>query len=180
MKKLSELTEQELRDLFNDNCDFNDYCYEQAYQVAMDCQNDEFNNMNAKVFDYHNHYTSFYLSTPVIYGAKEPEAVAHKLDRDYMTAENMALYDKLNELTDEWENMDWDEQQSDKGEKLYDDMIATCDDLADGLTEQFREYENVKENDAWGWLQQAIEWGEIADWQTDGKKVYQTITKVYA
>ena len=67
----------------------------------------------------------------------------------------------------------------DKGEKLHNDMTDICDKLADGLTEQLRAYESVSEEQAFENLKIEIENGWLDEWETDGEKVYQNITKIY-
>lgn len=180
MKKLKELNDKELEKLFNENNDFHDYCINQAYENSMFCQESEANEMGISVFDYHDHYSSFYLSTPMVYGVKEPEKIAGKLDADYMTPENAKLYKKLCKLTEKWENLEYDDLYGDKGEKLHNDMTDICDKLADGLTEQLRAYESVSEEQAFENLKIEIENGWLDEWETDGEKIYQAITKIYA
>lgn len=178
MKKLSELNKEELNELYKNNGEFQSYVYEQAYERMMFEQEEEAKSLNTKVFDYHNHYTSFYLSTPIKYGAKEPERIAHNLDADYMTVENSELYEELNKLTDEWENMTYDEQE--EHEELYDKMIEVCDNLAEGLTEQLRVYENPNEEDILDMLDEDAAMGYYDNFSVDEDgKVYEETTKVY-
>lgn len=180
MKTLHDLDDKELKDLYENNKDLQTHAWEDAYNDAMFMQGEEFNCLGADAFDYHDHYSSFYLTTPIKQGAKEPEAVAHKLDRGYMTEENAKLYDKLNELTDKWENMTFDEQQSDKGDELYDKMIDACNKLADGITEQLREYENVSDEEAYDLFKQNAYDGYMSDWTINEKgEVIETIYKTY-
>lgn len=179
MKKIEELTKQELLELYEKNEDFKNYVWREAYDDSMFAQGEEAKFLGTHVFDYHDHYSSFYLSTPIRYGAKEPEAVAHKLDRDYMSPESMEAYDKLNELTDEWEAMDYDGQQSDDGCKLYDKMIEACDKLAECITEQLNAYQDVSFEDAKQWMIDMQSSGRFSNLETDGAIVYEHITREY-
>lgn len=180
MKTLKDLTKEELRELYKNNKQFNSVVYELAYDDAMYWQGEEFKLMGAVVFDYNDHYSSFYLSTPRVYGSKTPEKVAGELDADYMTPENSELYKKLCDKIDEWENMTTDEQEEEKGERVYDDACELCDKLADGLTEQFRAYENITEEQCEQVLDAILDGNySMSEWETDGKKVFEHITKVY-
>lgn len=178
MKELKDLTREELKELYEKNSEFQNYAYERAYEQSMFCQEEEARNMNTKVFDIHNHYNSFYLSTPIIYGAKEPEKVAHNLEADYMLEENRKLYEELNKMTDEWENMTTDEQ--DEHEEIYEKMIEICDKLADGLTEQLRAYEDLEEEYVLEELYEEVELGCYDNFKVDENGiVYENITKNY-
>lgn len=178
MKKLQELSIEELKKLYENNKEFAAAVYDAAYESAMYWQGEEFENMGARVFDYHDYYASFYLTTPTSYGARYPEKVAGKLDADYMTAENAELYAKLCEKIEKWENMTADEQ--DEHEELEDEAADICDKLAEGITEQLRAYENITEDAITDELE-AIREGMsgAAEWETDGAAVYQHITKTY-
>lgn len=178
MKTLHDLNDKELRELYDKNTSLRYRAWEDAYNDNMLMQGEEFNQMGAKVFDYHDHYSSFYLRTPTIQGAKAPEKVAGELEKDYMNPENAKLYDELCKLTDEWNAIDYDDQDEDS--ELYQNMIETCDKLADGLTEQFREYENVDEDYAYDLFKQNAYDGYMSDWEVDEKgRVYETIIKTY-
>lgn len=180
MRTLKELNEKELKELYESNKDLQTQTQEDAYNNAVLMQEEEFDSLGAKVFDYHANYNSFYLTTPIKQGAKEPEAVAHKLDRDYMSEENAKLYDKLNELTDKWENMTFDEQQSDEGNDLYDKMIDACDKLANGITEQLTSYEDVSDEQAFEEFCFQVTDGYMSDWTVNEKgEVTETIYKTY-
>lgn len=180
MKTLKELNDKELKELYENNQELKQHAWEDAYNDAVFMQEEEFDNLGAKVFDYHSNYSSFYFTTPIKQGAKEPEAVAHKLDKDYMSEENAKLYDKLNKLTDKWENMTFDEQQSDEGDELYDKMIDACDKLAKGITEQLTSYEDVSEEQAFEeFCFQATD-GYMSNWTVNEKgEVTETIYKTY-
>lgn len=178
MKTLHDLNNKELRELYDNNQDLRNRAWQDAYDDNLEAQAFEFNEMGAEVFDYHRHYSSFYLSTPTIQGAKAPEKVAGKLKKDYMTPENAELYEKLCKLADEWEKLDYDDQ--DENSELYQNMIETCDQLAEGLTDEFREYEDVDDDYAYDLFKQNAYDGYMSDWTINEKgEVIETIYKTY-
>lgn len=179
MKKLKELSVEELKNLYEHNEQFKNMIWEWAYMGQMELQADEGRLLGIEVFDYHDHYSSFYLTTPMHYGAKDGRAVAHKLDRDYMTKENAELYDELNRLTDELENMEYEEYEDKRDE--YDEKIdELCDKLADGLTMQLRAYEDVSDESIEYELDEIRnDFRKASDWETDGTTIYEHMTKEY-
>lgn len=181
MKRLKDLSKEELKNLYENNEEFRDLCINEAYNNSMSAQAQEGELLGVSVFDFHDHYNSFYLRTPEIYGAKTPESVAGKLDADYMTPENAKLYKKLCDLDKKYSNFDYEQLQTKKAEQIYDKMTEICDELADGLTDQLRAYEDVSEEQVLEDLSLYCEegYGYMSEWKTDGKKVYQEITKVY-
>lgn len=138
---INELSKDEIKKLMGKNKWLEDKVYEYAYEDAMRAQNEECKLMGAEAFEYHDHYNSFYLTTPTIYGAKAPEKVAGKLDAEYMSEEDAKLYKELCELIDKWENMTTDEQ--DEHEDVYDKASELCDKLAEHLTTYFRGFEDI-------------------------------------
>lgn len=179
MRTLKEMTREELEKLFRDNKEINNRAYEDAYGEALECQGWESDEIKTEVFDYHNHYNSFYLTTPTVYGSKCPEKVANQLQSDYLNTENAYLYTKLNNLIDKWERMTTDEQDTEEGEKIYDEATETCDKLAEGITKQLRAYEDITETDAIECFIQNASEGYMSDWEESDGKVYEHITRVY-
>lgn len=177
MKELNNLNYDEIKNLYENNQGFRAYVDECIYNDMMVEQSMEADNLGASVLNYHDHYNSFYLTTPMVNGAKAPELVAGGMAKDYMNKENAELYDKLCKLNDEWESMDYDEQ--DENSDLYNEMIDTCDALAEGITEQLRAYESVSDETIEYELQNMLDNECFTGWTTDGTKVYQTITKEY-
>lgn len=176
MKKIKELKIEELKKLYNDNKDFQSVVFDRCYENNMYWQAEEFKLMGAEVFDYNDHYSSFFLSTPTIYGSKAPEKVAGKLDADYMTEENAKLYKKLCELNAKMEDAEeWDEDREE-----YAEMTRVCDELADGLTEQFRAYEDISDEQIDEELEAILDGDDyMGEWETDGEKIFETIIKTY-
>lgn len=179
MRKLGELSKEELHELLENNDQFKAQVYDWAYQAQMDLQEEEGKLMGVSVFDYHDHYSSFYLTTPTHYGVRDGWSVAHKLDADYMNEDARKLYEKLNKLADELENMEADELDE-KQDSYEEQMSDVCDKLAETITYQLCAYEDVSDEQIDWELEQIAEGMSYAsDWETDGTKVYQHITKEY-
>lgn len=176
MKKLYELEKNELKNLYETNDEFSNAVYSYAYDDAMVAQGDEYDALGADVFEWHDHYSSFYLSTPKVYGGKAPEKVAGNLNADYMTPENAELYAKLCELNDKMENAEeWDEERPE-----YEEMTKLCDELADGITAQLRAYEEITDEQIDAVLDYITDNAcYMSEWETDGAKVFEHITKIY-
>ena len=176
MKKLKECSSEELQNLYDNNKGFSQAVYERIYEEAMEWQAEEFRLIGARVFGYHDHYSSFYLTTPENGGVKVGYTVAHKLDAGYLSPDAIKLYDELNELYDEWEET----EDADSCNLLENKMDDICDKLAEKITEQLRTYEDITNEDIWEELEQIAD-GEhyMSEWETDGTAVYQHITKEY-
>lgn len=183
MKLLKELSIEELRELNENNKQFSFKVYDIAYEDSMYWQGEEFKLMGAKVFDYHDHYNSFYLTTPTNYGAKDGLSVAHKLDRDYLNEEAQGLYDKLCELKDLYDGMTYDELEewNKKNEcDLEEQADELCDKLADNITKMLRGYEDITDEQIEQTLSDIADgYSSMSDWETDGTVVYEHITKEY-
>lgn len=137
---IKDLSRKEFDDLLSTNKWLEQQVGELVQEQISFGQSEEFNLIGAKAFDYHDHYTSFYLTVPVRYGVKDGHSVAGKLDRDYLNEENAKLYDELCELADKWDNMTYDEQ--DEHRDIDEKMDEVCKRLADGVTEQLQAWEN--------------------------------------
>ena len=176
MKKLKELSIDELVELYDKNNGFNQAVFNEVYEQAMFWQSEEYKLSGADNFDYHDHYSSFYLTCPTAYGAKSPEKLVGKLDEDYMTEEMKPLYKKLCELNDKMEDAeDWDETRPE-----YDEMRDIADKLAELYTDMLRALETIDMEYVREELQMIAD-GEryMSDWETDGTTVYEHITKTY-
>lgn len=180
-RMLKDLSDKELKELYKNNHDIQEQAWRDAYDCSMELQREEGEQMGAEVFDYHDHYSSFYLTTPIRYGTKCPELVAHRLkDPDYLTKDNAKLYKKLNDLIDKWEDLTYDEQQEEKGEQIYDEAIKACDELAEGVTTQLRAYEDINDEHVLDdFLFNASE-GYMSEWTINKEGVVtETIYKTY-
>lgn len=136
---IQDMTREQLLELRASNKWLAEKISEQAWDDAMWQQGEEFKLLGAKAFDYHDHYSSFYLACPTIGGGKAPEKLVGKLDTDYMSEEDAELYKELLELNEKMEDAEeWDEDRPE-----YDKMIEIADKLAEDITEQLRAYEDT-------------------------------------
>lgn len=136
---INELSKDEIKELMANNKWLEDKVYEGAYEDAMWAQGEEYKLIGADAFEYHDHYSSFYLTTPCVYGAKAPEKLVGKLDAEYMSEEDAKLYKELCELNDKMEDAEeWDEDREE-----YARMTEIADELADHLTTYFRGFEDI-------------------------------------
>lgn len=136
---INELSKDAIKELMGNNKWLEDKVYERAYEDAMWAQSEEYKLIGADAFDYHDHYSSFYLTTPCVYGAKAPEKVAGKLDAEYLSEEDAKLYKELCELNGKMEDAEeWDEDRPE-----YERMTEIADELADHLTTYFRGFEDI-------------------------------------
>lgn len=139
---IKDLTMEQLVELVKENKWLEQQIDELVQESISYGQSEEFDLIGAKVFDCHDHYTSFYLTAPRAYGVADGYKVAHKLDREYLTADNAKIYDELNELADKWENMDYDEQ--DENRDIEEKMDELAEQLAEGITDQLRAWESME------------------------------------
>ena len=177
MTKLKAYNLDELRDLYDKNKEFAQAVYERVYEEAMEWQAEEFKLCGAEAFNYHDHYSSFYLTTPIPNGVKDGKSLRGELDEDYMTEEMKPLYKKLCENA---EKMDWLEYQCDEYCKLDEECDELADKLAELYTNMLRTWETITDEQIWEELGRIAD-GEhyMSEWETDGTKVYEHITKEY-
>lgn len=136
---LKELNDKELAELYNDNKWLMEQIDNQAWERASFDQAEEFKLIGAECFDYHDHYSSFYLSCPTIDGSKSPEKLVGKLNAEYMSDDSKKLYTELCELNEKMEDAEeWDETRPE-----YDRMREIADELADNITAQLSSYEDM-------------------------------------
>lgn len=138
--KIKDMTRAEFGELLETNKWLARQVEELVEEAVSFGQSEEFKLIGAEAFDYHHHYTSFYLSIPVRNGVKSGYSVAGKLYRDYLNEENAKIYDDLCDLADKWDSMTYDEQ--DENGDIDAKMDELCGRLADGVTEQLRAWEN--------------------------------------
>ena len=150
-KLIQDLTREEFNELYNNNKWLRDKISELAYEDLSFQQSEEFNDIGAKVFDYHNHYTSFFLTPPIRYGVADGLMIAGELNAEYLNDENAELYEKLNKINAAYCELDYDQQQDEEGEELEDEANEIAKKLAEGITQQLREYESAEA------IEQAIE-----------------------
>ena len=137
--KIKELSKEQLNELMGKNKWFEDKVHEYAYEDAMWAQSEEFKLIGADAFDYHDHYSSFYLTCPTIGGGKAPEKLVGKLDAEYMSEKDAKLYNELCELNAKMEDAEeWDEDRPE-----YERMTEIANELAENLTTYFRDFEDI-------------------------------------
>lgn len=176
MKKLHELSLDELKALYEKNSDFQNQIWESIYQGNMYCQSDEYDQIFGKgnlTIEYHDHYTSFYLTI------KDHENFINEInDPELLTTEGRELYKKAKTLSDKWSNLDYDEQ--DENDDLYNELEQANNSLLEEITAQLRAYENIDKSQIDEELQViADNMSGMSNWTTNGEKVYQQITKCY-
>lgn len=166
---LQDMTREQLLELRASNKWLDEKISEQAWDDAMWQQGEESKLLGADAFGYHDHYSSFYLTCPKVYGGKAPEKLVGKLDTDYMSDEDGKLYKELCELNSKMEDAEeWDEERPE-----YARMIEIADKLAEDITEQLRAYEDTTDFeeqiiddiiDGYNWLGELeVEDGVIAE-----------------
>lgn len=151
MKKLNELTKDELKSLYEKNHDFQNAINERCYDTLNFWQEDTLQNIftengRERGFRYYDNYNSFY------YRLTDAEAFVNGLNDgigDYFSESDRPVYEKMLKLADEYWNMTTDEQLDEKGEKLYaeleesakkvlqaiEDMLHADEDITDDLVE---------------------------------------------
>lgn len=178
MKDLKDLTTEELKNLYKNNQGFSELVYNLAYEDAMNAQEEQSELMGAKVFKYNDHYNSFYLTTPCYYGVKDGLKVAGALDREYLNDKAARVYDKLCDIKKTYDNLTAEELDA-RGDGLEEQANTLSDKLAEIITEDLREYENITDFNI-SVILDFISDGYLLDgFKTDGVKVYEYITKVY-
>lgn len=140
--KIKDMTMEQLVELVKNNKWLEQQIDELVQEQISWGQSEEFKLIGAEVFDYHDHYSSFYLTAPRHYGALDGYKVAGKLDREYLNEENAKIYDELCDLADKWDNMTYDEQ--DENGDIDAKMDELAEQLAQGVTEQLRAWEGME------------------------------------
>lgn len=176
MKLLHELTREELKTLYEKNHDFQSQIWESVYADNMYWQSEEYKQLfgeDNRAIEYHDHYTSFYLTI-----RNHDIFIENINDPDLLIESNRKLYDKAKELAEKWNNMDYDEQ--DENGEVYDELEKVQNELIDGITEQLRAYEDISDDQIDQKLEDISEnINGMGEWETDGERIYQTIVKTY-
>jgi hypothetical protein len=172
MKTIKELTKEELKELLKKNREFENYIYERAYEDNMFYQGERMKELmgDADGIEINNHYTSFYFRL------KDAQKFFNSVNRNELDDEQRELYDNAKKLIDEYENLEADDLYGDKGEELYENIETECAKLMEKIEEELHGYETVTDDDFENYLDFIL---EDCDFETDGEKVYETITKVY-
>lgn len=180
-RKLSELTSEELDTLYQHNQDFQSKVWESVYEQNMFWQEQEYKNLfgledmrTTKVVAIHDHYSSFYLTL------KDPINLVCVVSPDYLCEKGQPYWAECDKLEKQWSEMTTDEQESEIGEQLYNQLEQASENLLKAIEDQLHEYERVGEDQIIEELAQ-IGVGEhyMSNWKTDGKAVYEEIVKIY-
>lgn len=178
MKKLNELTLDELKELIKNNRELEEKVYEEAYENNMFWQGEWSKEMlgKDKGIRYHDHYMSFY------YTIDDVETFLNNIPdtcRDYLDEEGQKIYDEVMKLFDEWQNMTYDEQ--DENEELYEKIENGATELLYNIETALHQFETISDDDVEGILMCiADDMNYMGEWEVDNNRVvYQYITKTY-
>ena len=176
MKKLYELTKDELKKLYNANTEFRQKVWWNIYDDHMYWQNDRYNEYfekDARGFKYNDHYNSFYYT---LTDAEQFVGSLRETARDYFDTEAQKHFDKMFDLYNKWQNMTWEEQ--DENEEVYSELETEAEYILKCIEDDLKSFEDITEDDEENALQEIID-GEIySDWETDGEKIYYTETHI--
>ena len=175
MKKLKELSLEELRKLYRENSDFQNALDEGLYEGLSFQAKDEYSiffTKDAKGFRYNDNYSSFY------YTLTDAEAFVNGLNDDlddYFDKETLPVYKKMKKLADKYWNMDYDEQLDEKGEKVYEELEEACKIVLSFIEKQLHCFEEITDD----LLDSELEYimsgdSYMSDYETDMEKIYFT------
>lgn len=184
MKLLKELSFEELKELYDSNKQFSNKVYELAYDIANDqlCEWLDLSRIN-KTFDIDSTSYGTYITRPYSHGVREGIAIAHQLETDYLSEEQLKLYDKVCELADIYNNTTYEELEKWEEEHdvdLREQADIYCDELAELLTKDVKEYDNITDEQIEQVLNDIAEgYSGMSDWETENGVVYETVVNVY-
>lgn len=177
MKKLYELTKDELKKLYNTNTEFRQKVWLDIYDDHQSWQNDRYNEYfeeNPRGFKYNGHYNSFYYT---LTDAEQFVASLRETACDYFfDTEAQKHFDKMFDLYNKWQNMTLEEQ--DENEEVYLKLETEAKYILKCIEDDLKSFEDITEDDEENTLQEIIN-GEIySDWETDGEIVYEKNIKI--
>lgn len=178
-KKLKDCSLEELKALYEKNRDFASVVYDKALEMNLLQQGDlweDYLGKDNKGISYHDHYSSFYLRV------SDPETFVKSLPEHYedSTEKIKTLYKKCLKFLAMWEEMDYEDQQSDKGEAVYALLEENSELLLAEIEHELHTFEDVSDCDIETTLGEIVEgWHSMSEWKTDGKAVYEEIVKIY-
>lgn len=175
MKTLKDLSIEELKELAENNSWLKEKIDNMAYEDAMYMQEEEGELIGVKAFDIHDHYSSFYLSTP-FNGYKNGYKIAGALDAEYLSEENKKDYAELCELAKRYDELTPEENEEE--DKIWDRINDLSDKLAADITEQLRAYESAETFDecrenALYMIADGMSW--LSELKLDGGEIVETI-----
>lgn len=179
--ELQTLSDEQLKGLYDMNKDFQNKIWEEVYQSNMFWQEQEYkdifgleNMKTTKVVEIHDHYSSFYLTL------KDPENLVCVVSPDYLCQAAQPYWAECDKLEQEWSALTPDEQESEQGEQLYNQLEQASKNLLREIENQLHQYENVEDDQIAELLHEiAVGNHPMSNWKTDGKAVYEEIVKIY-
>lgn len=178
MKKLQELSVEELQALLKTNHKFEAAVAEAVYEDQMFWQGEELNEIFGKgnrTFEICDNYSSFYFSLRDIENFTQSI-----IGTDYLTNDNLELYNVAKSYAEKWDAMTYDEQQE-VSDEWYSEFQTAVENLCRGIEDQLHEFERITDGAIADYLDR-ITSGEVAfaDWEVDENGVcYEHITKIY-
>ena len=143
MKKLKELKKDELKNLFQNNNDFQNKIIENCYNTIQ-YMTDELNNelfvesSRQRGYRYHDNYMSFYFrltdAEEFVNGLKDGIG-------DYFDESDKKEYEKMLKLADEYWNLESDDLYGEKGEKIYDALEESAKKVLLAIENLFHDIE---------------------------------------
>lgn len=172
MKAIKELTKQELRDLLDKNKEFESYVWERAYQSNMVWQEERSKELlgEADGIKINNHYNSFFFSL-----SDARAFFGTIVEGNIYYDEQKALYKQAEKMLAEYDNMTADETDE-RGDEVWGEFEETCEKLMKLIEAELLDFENVSDGDIENEMEYLL---DECEFETDGEKVYETITKVY-
>lgn len=175
MKSLKELSEDELRQLAENNEQLRAEIAERVYEDNMFAQGEDYEQIfgkNNRTIEYHDHYQSFYLTI------SDHDHFVENIDRECLTIDGMKYYDRAKSLLEQWQNMDYDEQ--DENSELYEKIERVNEQLLREIESFLHDYENITKDEMNDYLDIIMDGvSDMSEWKTDGEIVYQYMTRVY-
>ena len=180
MKKyLDELSEKELKKVYENNSKLRDMVYESLYKSNMDLQyqlglellNDVKNQKNYRIDD---HYASFFLTVVNAY------AFIDNLDLKTLLDYGVISEEKKKEIEDVIEKFENSEQYSDEYNACEEKIETLADEVIKAIEKELHTYEEITENDCYDFFLGNIDAYEDF-YITENKNyyAYQDITKCY-
>ena len=179
-KLLKTLSVDELKNLYDNNDDFQQAVYDDAWEDAMFWQSEWFNELLGKDnrgYSYNDHYSSFYLS---LTDAERFVADLPESCRDYLSTDKVELYDKAQRLLGKWQDMTYDEQDANEG--FFTELEVAATELLQAIEETLHEFEDINDGNTEQNLEKIADGcSYMSEWELleDGKTIAQHITKLY-
>lgn len=170
MKQLKELQLATLKELYKENRGFQAKVDELIWDQNMQAQADDGDAIlgnKSETYRMHDYYTSFYLTV------EDHERFADSVEWQALDQEGEKLWKVAKELIDRWNNMTWEEQDAD--EDTYNMLEKANEELLHHIEDILHSYERIGEDQVEEELLLITKDDHfMAEWTTDGEKVYYT------